>query len=203
MPLRWVSSRQGRAANILEPLPPRLKWRAITLATLLLVPAYWGILGGLVALGADDAPAAPNLIAGVAFGLALIPFVFIVLAFLSQHPRAPGAVLKAMGLTLVVGIPVLALAADAVTGLVAGIGCGGVAALRSEAGHSTRARFAAVAVASVYAFVLVRVAGPAVLLTAPILPFTAIGIADHLVERKAEKQRAPSAGSSAMPTMDE
>ena len=42
----------------LEPLSPRLKWRAILIATLALVPAYWTLLAGLVAVasGADDAP---------------------------------------------------------------------------------------------------------------------------------------------------
>src|SRR5688500_12307904 len=100
-----------------EPLSPRRKWRAITIATLLLVPAFWSVLAGLVSVASerDDAPPAGPFIA---FGLALVPFVFIVLAFLSENPRAPGAVLKAMGLSLVIGIPVSALAADAVTGLV-------------------------------------------------------------------------------------
>jgi hypothetical protein len=202
MPLKWISSRQGRAANILEPIPPRLKWRAITLATLLLVPAYWAILGALVALRTDEGPAAPNPAAALAFGLAIVPFVFIVLAFLSQHPRAPGAVVRAMGLTLLVGIPVLAIAADAVTGLVAGVGAGGIVALRRDMAHSTKARVVGVLVASLYAFVLVRVAGPAVLLTAPVLPFTVLGVADHLSERKQEKA-GPARKASRVPTMEE
>ena len=41
--------------------------------------------------------------------------------------------------------------------------------------------------ASVYTFVLVRIAGGLVLLPAPIFPLTAIGIADHLSERRAEQ----------------
>src|SRR5688500_15575079 len=97
------------------------KWRAITLATLVLVPGFWSILTGLVLAASDDPNIAINPGAAIAFGLAVIPFVFIVLAFLSEHPRAPGAVLRAMGLALLVGISVSAVARDAVTGIVAGV----------------------------------------------------------------------------------
>ncbi|MGH2529652.1 MAG: hypothetical protein ACRDH0_10050, partial [Actinomycetota bacterium] len=53
-----------------EPLSPRRKWRAITLATLLLVPSYWSVLAGLVAV-ASDREDAPNAGPYIAFGLAL------------------------------------------------------------------------------------------------------------------------------------
>jgi len=164
-----------------EPLPARRKWRAITLATLLLVPAYMSVLVGLVSLASDEENA-PNAGLYIAFGLALVPFVFIALAFLSEHPRAPGAVIKAMALTLLVGIPVSALAADAVTGFVAAIGAGGVAALRPEAAYSWKARWIAVLAATVASFLLVRTAGEVALLLAPVFPFTSLGIADHLAE---------------------
>jgi hypothetical protein len=158
------------------------------LATLLLVPAYWALLAGLVSIATDEDAGAPNAAAFVALGLALIPFVFVALAFLSEHPRAPGAVLRAMGLSLLVGIPVSALAADAVTGFVAGIGAGGIAALRADLAHSLKTRAIAVAAATAYAFLLVRVAPEAALLVTPILPFTTIGVADHLRERRRERE---------------
>ena len=174
------------------PLSPRRRWRAITLATLLLVPGYWAILAGVVSAVSDRGPARA---AGplIAFGLALVPFVFIVLAFLSEHPRAAGAAGKAMALALVVGIPISALAADAVTGLVAGLGAGGVAALRTDLDHNWRARAIAVSVATAYTFLVLRTAPEAALLMAPILPFTSIGIADHLSERRREREREASA----------
>jgi hypothetical protein len=50
-----------------------------------------------------------------------------------------------------------------------------------------RARACAVVVAAAYTFALARVAGGLVLLPAPIFPLTAIGIADHLSERRAEQ----------------
>lgn len=170
-----------------SPLSPQRKWRAITLATLLFVPAYMSLLAGLVSVVSGDRdapPPAPYL----AFGLALLPFVFIVLAFLSEHPRAPGAVLRAMGVSLLVGIPASALAADAVTGLVAGMGAGGIVALRADLDHSWKVRALAVALASAYTFVMLRAAGDAMLLVAPVLPFTSIGVADHLSERRRERQ---------------
>ena len=87
----------------------------------------------------------------------LVPFVFVVLAFASQHPRAPGAVAKAMALTLAIGIPVSALAADAATGFVAGIGAGGVVALRADVERPWKARMLAVLMVTAWAFVTVRV----------------------------------------------
>lgn len=181
-----MPARSGGDPGILETLPPRIKWRAILFGTLAFMPAYWGVLIGVVA-GAAEEPTAPNSAASLALGLALIPFVFIVLAFASQHPRAPGAVLKAMGLSLLVGVPASALAGDIVTGLIAGMGAGGIVALRAERDHETKYRVLAVIIAAAYAFLLVRVADGVALLTGPVLPFTAIGVADHLAERRRER----------------
>jgi hypothetical protein len=178
----------------MQPLSPAKKWRAIMVATIVLVVAFWALLAGLVAAATDDSSgseAEPNVALGLAVGLAVIPFVFVALAFLSGHPRAPGAVLRAMGWSLLVGIPVSALAGDAVTGIVAGVGAGGIQALRMDDPQNWRARALAVLVASVYTFVLVRVAGALALLPAPIFPLTAIGIADHLSERGAEQAAGP------------
>ncbi len=172
----------------MQPLSPQRKWRAIAIATLVLVPAYWSILAGLISGASDASIDAPNPAAALALGLALIPFVFVALAFLSEHPRAPGAVLKAMGLSLLVGTVVSALAADGVTGIVAGVGAGGVVALRSDEPHNWRARAIAVIFATLYTFVLVRTLGTVALLPAPILPFTGIGVADHLSERRWERE---------------
>ncbi len=146
-------------------------------------------MAGLVSIASDraSAPAGEPLIA---FGLAVVPFVFVALAFLSEHPRAPGAVIKAMGLALVVGIPISAIAADAVTGLVAGLGAGGIAALRADLDHSWKARALAVLAASGYVFALARMAPELALLLTPALPFTSIGVADHLSERRRERERA-------------
>jgi hypothetical protein len=170
----------------MSPLSPRKKWRAILLATLVLAPAFWAIVGGMVSAASDtaDAPAAAPYIA---FGLAVIPFVFVVLAFLSEHPRAPGASVKGMIVSLLVGIPVSALAQDAVTGMIAGLGAGGILAMRMDLSHTVKARVIAVVAVTVYCFFLLRTVSELALLIGPALPFTSLGIADHLSERRAER----------------
>jgi hypothetical protein len=55
--------------------------------------------------------------------------------------------------------------------------------------HSTTTRTWAVVAASAYTFVMVRVAGPMVLIAAPVFPFTILGLADHLSERRAGQAR--------------
>lgn len=181
-------ARRRRAFDNLEPLAPQRKWRAITLATLVLAPAMWSLLAGLVSLASDDVEGGPPPGPAIALGLSIIPFVFVVLAFASEHPRWPGAAATAMLLTLAVGVPVSALAGDAVSGIVAGVGAGGIVALRADPLHTWRSRALGVLAATAYAFVLVRVAGAVVLLSAPVFPFTAIGVADHLVERSHDRR---------------
>ena len=88
MPLVYVPGRDRKPRGV-EPLDPQRKWRAITVATLVLVPAFWAIMAGLVAVANEDGEGAPNAGAAIVFGLSVIPFVFIVLAFMSEHPRAP------------------------------------------------------------------------------------------------------------------
>jgi hypothetical protein len=178
-------------ANAVDPKAPRRMWRAILLATLLLVPAYWTLLIGVVSVAStrSGGVAAPGL--WIAFGLMLVPFVYIVLAFASAHPNAPGAVVKAMLLAVAVGLPASALAADAVTGFVAGIGAGGIVALRSDVERPWRARILGLLVAAAWAFLTARTMPEAALLLAPILPFTSIGLADHLVVLRRERRAAP------------
>jgi hypothetical protein len=165
-------------------------WRAILLATLLLTPAFWALLIGAVSVAStrSGGVAAPGL--WIAFGLMLVPFVFVVLAFASAHPKAPGAAVRAMGLTLLIGIPISALAADAVTGFVAGIGAGGIVALRTDVDRPWKARILAVFVVTAWAYLTVRLVPDAAVLLAPILPFTSVGLADHMVLLRRERRAA-------------
>jgi hypothetical protein len=189
--------RRSPSSGGVEPLTPEQKWRAITYATLLLAPAVWSLLAGLVALAADDPPEGAQPAAAIALGLTLIPFVFVVLAFSSRHPQAAGAVVKAMALCLLVGIPVSAVAADAVTGIVAGVGAGGIVALRPDRLDDRRLRIGALAIGTAYTFVLARVAGAVVLVAAPVFPFTALGLADHYAEWR--RSRAAASPRPALP----
>ncbi len=49
-----VKYKRDRPPRGMEPLTPQRKWRAITLATLVLVPAFWSMLAGFVAAASDD-----------------------------------------------------------------------------------------------------------------------------------------------------
>jgi hypothetical protein len=49
-----------------------------------------------------------------------------------------------------------------------------------------------VAIAAAYTFVLARMAGPVVLVAAPIFPFTGLGLADHYAEWRVARARPRS-----------
>jgi len=172
-------------------LPPRRKWVAITLATLLMSVSYTAMLVALIATEVEDGPAAGPLFV---FGLGLVPFVFLVLAFVSINPRAAGAVLKAMGLSVLVAGPLSALMGDAVSGLVAGFGVGGAITLRREDVHSLRSRLIAVAITVIYVAVLVNVSAEGGLFAGAVLPFVSLGIADWVMEKR-ESDRLAAAAS--------
>lgn len=174
------TTRRRSPARDASALSPERMWKTITLATLLLVPAYWSLLAGVVSAATRRSHTGPEPGAALAFGLVLIPFSFIVLAFMSGRRRAPGAVAWALVAAVVIGLPVAALAADAVTGIVAGVGAGGVVALRADEPGAWKARAAAVALAATYTFILARAAPALALLPAPIFPFTAVGLADQV-----------------------
>ena len=70
------------------------------------------------------------------------------------------------------------------TGIVAGVGAGGVVALRADPLTSRRNRVVAVLAVTVFVFLLVRIAPEMAILLAPCLPFTSIGVADHLGDRQ-------------------
>jgi hypothetical protein len=153
------------------------------MATLVVVPAYWSILAGVVSLGLGDGRGVGHPEVAIAFGLAALPFAFVVLAVHSEHPRVPFAVAEALGAAVLVGVPLSALAGDAVTGLVGAVGAGGVFALRPVPDQRLRPRVAAVAVVCAYTFVLAQVSPTLALLPAPLLPFAALGLADRRGER--------------------
>ena len=166
----------------------------ITVATLLFAPAYWAMMIGVIALAADETDISGTAAAGlVAFGLAVIPFVFMVLAFSSGHPSAPGAVVRAMLVSVTVGSILSAIAIDVVTGIVGGVGAGAAVALRADPAHDWRHRAIGVAVAAAYAFFLARTASVAVVVGGPIFPITAVGLADHWSERRHARVAEPPA----------
>lgn len=156
---------------------------AIAAATVLLQFSYWPILTGATGLFRDDPSLGP-----VYLGLALVPFVFLVLAFGSRHPRASGAVLRGMGLFLLVGLPVGAMAGP-LLGVPAGYAVGGITALRPPDGFSRvgRARGIAVFAGLLYLVVMAIVAPLFAAFIGAVLPFAVLGLADQGLEWRARE----------------
>ena len=143
--------------------------------------SYWLILDGAAPPEADEVSGGL-----IAFGLAIVPFVFLILAFVSRNQRSAGGVLRAMGLFLVVGVPIAV--ADVVVGLVLGYAVGGVAALRPPEGIPGVLRARAIAVvAGVLYLVVVRWISPGfAVFTGAVIPFAVLGLADQALEGRAE-----------------
>jgi hypothetical protein len=123
-------------------------------------------------------------------GLALIPFVFMVAAFGSRHPRASGAVLKAMGLFIVIGLP-LGVLGPAI-GIPAGTAVGAMVAIRPLDGMPgvMKARGIAVALGIVYLFVMGAISPAFGVFVGAALPFFVIGLSDQALEwRTAERAK--------------
>ena len=150
----------------------------ITAATVLEMASYWFMVAAfdLSNSGAGEA-AGP-----FALGLALIPFVFIILAFGSRHHSPAGAVLRAMALSVVVGIPIAYF--NLPMGLVAGYGAGGIFTLRAEPYHRWQTRATAVALAAIYTLAVLLIMQDEAVFVGGIVPFLAIGIADHVQENR-------------------
>jgi hypothetical protein len=122
----------------------------------------------------------------VAIGLGLAPFVFILLAFVSRHPRAPRMVLYALGIFLLIMLP-LGLVTPAL-GASAGFGAGGIIALNmSERTGALKRRVIAVVAVVVYVLGLMLVATPAGVFAGGTTPLLAIGFADEATAWKASR----------------
>ena len=142
----------------------------------MLLVSYWSIVLAFAARSTDDVdPFGP-----FALGMALVPFVYLILAFVSVHRSAPAAVMAGMGLALVVGAIMLFLTGNPVVALVAGYASGGVVALRPEPGVLLRRRAVGAAAGTVLVWILLAVAEPVAIFFAPAIPLTAIGMSDGL-----------------------
>ena len=180
-----------------RPLPARRKWIIVILATVVELVAFWSVIIGMARSTADQGSEIAGSAAGAfALGFSLVPFAFLVLAFGTNNPRAPGATLRAMGFWMIIGLPLI-LFIEPATGLAAGFGLGAIPAIRLEPEHSWKARLWWVLAFVIYVFVLVFTkvaAGPGVL-TASLLPFVTVAFADWVVDQMSEA-REQAAGSS-------
>lgn len=155
--------------------------------------SYWLIIVGATGLFRPDGERA---LGWVWLGLGLVPFVFLALAFGSLNPRASGGVLKALGLFLVVGLPLGVL--GPALGIPAGFAVGGAFALRPLEDHANvlRARLIAVAAGVLYLGILWVIVPLFAVWVGAVLPFAVLGLADQaLVWRAREREDGPCASS--------
>ena len=176
-----------------RPIDARGRWIALAVATVVLQFAYWPMVASV--LGGEEATSA-----GLWLGLGITPMVFLILAFVSRNPRAPGATGRAMGLFLLIALPIGLI--NIVVGLAAGFGAGAAAALRREPDqHGMKARVIAVVGVSVYLLVLQTLAGfsPGIgqfaVMSGAAVPLAVIGLADEVSEARAEREHEDAANS--------
>ena len=176
-----------------RPIDARGRWIALAVATVVLQFAYWPIVASVI--GAEQEATS----GGLWLGLGITPMVFLVLAFVSRNPRAPGATGRAMGLFLLLALSLGLI--NIVVGLAAGFGAGAAAALRREPElHGLRARVIAVIGVSVYLIVLQLLAGFAdglgqfAFMSGAVVPLAVVGLADEVSEsRTNDREQASSA----------
>lgn len=167
----------------------RQRWLAIAAATVALQFSFWPSVAAVAAAIAEDAQGAT----GLALGLALVPLVFMVLAFMSRAHRGAGPVLQAMGLFILVGLPIGLF--SPVLGLYVGYAAGAVRALAPSDPPKQTWRWTAVAIGALYLTVLMVFLPGLGVMTAAVAPFVVLGLVDQLVELRADAA-APAAGQS-------
>lgn len=120
--------------------------------------------------------------------LALAPFVFVIIGFVSRNPRAPKRVLWAMGLLVVLGLSIGLIAP--VLGAAAGFGVGVALTLNPlDLPDLMRNRMIAVGFAVTYTLLLLIVATPAGVFTGALLPPLIVGLADEFSAWRASREK--------------
>jgi len=152
-------------------------WFAIATSTVLAMTSYSSFLIAIVATRSNTPQAAGP---AFALGFVLAPLVFVALAFLSGRKRPPTAVLKAMGVWLLVALPLGLF--NPVFGLSAGFGMGGVLALVEGENDRWRHRAIAVILVSTYSLLMLFVIPVLGILSGGLLPIASLGLADYYSE---------------------
>lgn len=166
---------------------------AATVATLVMQFSYWSLVQG-IAVGTSGRSSTGGL-GLLSLGLALAPFVFMAAAWVSRHRGAPLAVLKAMGLFVVVGaslgLVLVWLPGGAVPAVCGAFAAGATVTMRRDEDEPLRPRVIAVAAAVVWVAVLTGLAlvaapiGAFAVMSGAVLPFAAVAFADEAVALRA------------------
>jgi hypothetical protein len=155
----------------------RRNWLAIAIGTVVMMFSYFPYAAAFVRAEGEELHVDVGL---VAIGLAMAPFVFVALAFISRGPRAPKRVLQSMALLILIGLAVGML--SPVLGAAAGFSVGALICLETPPGPNVyRWRWGAVAFTFVYTLALLVAITPAGVIAGGLLPLLMVGIADEFV----------------------
>lgn len=160
-------------------------WLAIVSSTIVLMLSYGSLLVAIVATRSETPGAA---VPAFAVGFALVPFVFLTLAFVSGQENAATSVLKAMGLWLIVALPLGLF--NPVFGLCVGFGTGGVITLRRRDTDRWGWRLIAVLLVATYSLLMLFTLPALGLLSGGLLPLAALGLADFYTQHRAKPKAA-------------
>ncbi len=169
------------------PLDPRRKWLAVGFATLVTLPAFWLLVAAVVAADPDsDLDAPVGLMVGI--GLALLPLALYVLARVSRQEQALRTAALGGAIAVVVAGALSFALREPLSPLVAGIGAGGVLALRRHPDATSTSRWVAVGLATAYSAAMVWFVPQLSLGLSPVLPLAAVAAADgYMVRRAADR----------------
>jgi hypothetical protein len=166
---------------------------ALALGTIAVTVSYFFYAAAFIPPEGEAGPVLEPGLVGLA--VALAPFAFVVVGFVSRNPRAPRLVLVSMGLLLALGLAVGLL--SPVLGASAGFGIG-IAVVLNRPGlpDVLRNRIVAVVLTLVYIFMLLVFITPAGVFAGALLPPIAVGFADEFTAWASARRRArgPQAG---------
>lgn len=157
---------------------------AIALGTIVILFSYFLYAAAFITESGEEARLDTGL---VGISLALAPFVFVVVGFVSRNPNAPKMILVSMGLLLGLGLS-FGLISPAL-GAATGFGVGVAISLRlPDISDQLRRRLIAVSLSVVYTMVLLFFLTPAGLITGALLPPLAVGFADEYAAWQTRRQ---------------
>jgi len=159
-------------------------WLAIGISTVVVLISYSSLLVAIVSTRSDTPEAAGPVFA---LGFALVPVVYVSVAFLSGRKNAPTSALRGMGIWLLVALPLGLF--NPVFGLCAGFGIGGVLTLKERDTDRWQARTIAVALAATYSLSMLFVIPAIGLIGGGLLPLTSLGFADYYTQNRAKSAR--------------
>ncbi len=153
----------------------RRNWAAIGVGTVLTFVASVAYASAFVD---EDGRAEEVDFTLVGIALAIVPFVFVAVAFISRNPEAPKRVLQAMLLLLAVALSVGLL--EPVLGAATGFAAGGALTLRPPpVPKVTSWRVGAVCFTALYLVVLFIIVPPGGVFAASVVPLAMVGAADE------------------------